>query len=78
MVQQMITAAEFSAKYRSKKEVFVFLTVDCRAYIFDASNVTIYFLKDLCSGKKKCKRPINNNTTCADITYDEVKYLFCP
>lgn len=50
-----ITAAEFRAKYNSKKECFNFLSVDCKAYLSSYETVTIYFLKDLIGGKKKCK-----------------------
>ena len=50
-----ITAQEFRAKFNSKKECFNFLSVDCKAYISSYETVTIYFLKDLISGKKKCK-----------------------
>jgi len=30
---QSITAAAFASKYRSKREVFMFLTVDCKGYL---------------------------------------------
>ena len=36
--------AEFSAKFRSKKEVFTFLTVQCHAYLDSFHNLNIYFL----------------------------------
>ena len=39
--QQSITAAAFSAKYRSKREVFNLLTIDCRAYLPSYDSVTI-------------------------------------
>ena len=48
-----VTAAAFSSKFRSKKEIYVFLTVDVRAYLCNSNNLTIYFLKDLVSGKRK-------------------------
>jgi len=47
-----ITAAAFSSKFRSKREIYVFLTVDVRAYLPNCDNLTIYFLKDLVSGKR--------------------------
>lgn len=56
-----VTAAMFAAKYRSKKEVFQFLTVDAKAYLCPFDTVTIYFLKDLASGKKKCKLLVSSN-----------------
>jgi hypothetical protein len=50
-----ISAKEFEAKYKSKREIFTFLTVECGAYLPPYDTVTIYFLKDLLSGHKKCK-----------------------
>ena len=50
-----ITAAEFRSKYNSKKECFFFLSVDCKAYLSSYETVTIYFLKDIIAGKKKCE-----------------------
>ena len=51
--KQQVTAAAFSAKFRSKREIYVFLTVDAKAYLCNCDNLTIYFLKDVVSGKKK-------------------------
>jgi hypothetical protein len=48
-----VTAAAFSSKFRSKKEIYVFLTVDVRAYLPNYDNLTIYFCKDLVSGQRK-------------------------
>ena len=50
-----VTTSEFSAKFRSKNEVYTFLAVDADAYLPPTECVTIYFLKELVSGKKKCK-----------------------
>ena len=59
-----VTTAAFGAKFRSKRgkwlllifvEVFTFLTVDVKAYLPTIQTVTIYFLKDLITGKKKRK-----------------------
>ena len=47
-----ITAAAFGAKFRSKREIYQFLTMDVKAYLPDCDNVTIYFLKDMMTGKK--------------------------
>jgi hypothetical protein len=46
-------AASFEAKYKSKREVYFFLTVDVEAFLPHYDTVTIYFLKDIVSGKKK-------------------------
>ena len=50
-----ISAKEFAAKYNSKRECYSFLTLDCKGYLPDYHSVTIYFLKDLIAGRKKCK-----------------------
>ena len=39
---QQITAAQFAAKYKSKKEIFTLLTVQAKAYLPKAEHVTIY------------------------------------
>ena len=48
-----VTAAAFGSKFRSKKEIYVFLTVDVKAYLCNCDNLTVYFLKDLVTGKRK-------------------------
>ena len=50
-----MAAKTFSAKFRSKKEVWTFLTVEVGAYLPPYENVTIYHLKDLISGAKKVR-----------------------
>ena len=50
-----ITSSQFSAKFKSKREIFVLLTVEAGAYLPGYHNVTIYFMKDIVSGKRKCK-----------------------
>ena len=52
---QQVTATAFASKYKSKREVFNFLTMDVKAYLPSYETVSIYFLKDLVSGKKKSK-----------------------
>ena len=52
---QAITVAAFAAKYRSKREVYTFLTVDVKCYLPAPHTLTIYFLKDIITGAKKCK-----------------------
>ena len=50
-----VLASAFAAKYSSKRECFNFLSVDCKAYLCSHDTLTVYFLRDLISGKKKCK-----------------------
>lgn len=49
----MVSAAEFGAKFQSKREVYLLLTLQCQAYLPRYENITIYFLKDLISGVKR-------------------------
>ena len=53
--RQQVTALAFASKYKSKREVYNFLTVECRAYLPSYDTLTIYFLKDLVNGTKKGK-----------------------
>ena len=41
---QTVTAAQFGARFRSKKEVFQFLTVELKAFLPAYNTVSIYFL----------------------------------
>ena len=50
-----VSAKTFAAKFKSKREVYNMLTVDAKAYLPKYETITIYFLKDLISGTKKCK-----------------------
>ena len=53
--KKRISTAAFSAKFRSKSEVYQFLTIDVGAVLPQKECVTTYFLKDLVMGRKKCK-----------------------
>lgn len=50
-----ISASAWAAKFKSKKEIFDFLTTTCKAWLSSYETVTVYFCKDLVGGKKKCK-----------------------
>ena len=50
-----ISAKEFSAKYNSKRECYNFLTQEVGAYLPLYEQISVYFLKDIISGTKKCK-----------------------
>ena len=47
-----VTAAQFAAKYKEKREVWRFLTGEVRAYLPAYDNVTVWHLRDLASGKR--------------------------
>ena len=53
--REKVNAAMFASKFRSKREVFVFLTVNCKSYLPPNECVTVYFLKDIAMGTKKGK-----------------------
>ena len=53
--KQKIPAASIAAKMSSKKELFNFLSVEVGVYHCSHDCLTIYFLKQLVSGQKKCK-----------------------
>ena len=59
---QPVTVAAFAAKFRSKREIYQFLTLDVRAYLPPVHTLTVYFLKDLVSGAKKRKYPPADDT----------------
>ena len=73
-----VNAASFAAKYRSKVECYSFMTVKVRAYLPSYETITLYFLRDLMSGKSKCKQPLFRNCLLADIKCDDIKVIFCP
>ena len=47
-----VTAAEFAAKFSTKKDVWRFLTGEVKWYLPRAENVTIWHLRDMASGKR--------------------------
>ena len=66
-LKESMAAKTFSAKFRSKKEVWTFLTIEVGAYLPPYENVTIYHLKDLISGSKKVKNLL-------DYWFDKIYY----
>ena len=44
---EAVNVNTFAAKFKSKREIYTFLTIDGGVYLPDFANVTIYFLKDL-------------------------------
>ena len=73
-----VSAKEFSAKYKSKRECFNFLTVEAKTYLSAYETLTTYYLKwvlslflkflyrDLIAGRKK------------KVKCDQVKIIFIP
>ena len=48
--QHVVTVAAFASKYRSKNEIYSFLTLEVQCYLPAPHTLTVYFLKDLVSG----------------------------
>ena len=53
--RKKVLTKDFEAKFRTKTEVYRFLDVEVDAYLPPKDCVTIYFLKDLMTAKRKCK-----------------------
>ena len=49
----VVTSAAFNAKFRSKQEVYRFLSFDCGAYLPSYQTVTIFHCRDLAAGKRR-------------------------
>ena len=54
MEPSYVNVASFAAKFRNKREIYTFLTVDGEAYLPPFDTVTVYFCKDLIEGTKRC------------------------
>ena len=74
----MVNAAAFASKYRSKKESYFFLTVDCKTYLPAHECVTQYFLKQLINGEKKRRLSVLYIKLHIGIKCEEIKYCYCP
>ena len=76
MEPEFVDVNSFAAKYRSKREVYTFLTIDGNAYLSAFDTLTVYFLKDLVAGNKKCKCLPNGNMPV--VNCDNVRYVNVP
>ena len=69
---QQITAAQFGSRFKSKKEVFGFLTVELKAYLPSFHTVSIYFLKHIACGFRNRKFIIVSFDVLTDYKNREV------
>lgn len=53
MDTSIINVNEFGTKFRSKNELYRFLVTDARMYLPPQKECSIYFVRDIFSGKKK-------------------------
>ena len=63
-----VLTKDFEAKFRNKGEVYRFLDNDVDVYLPPRDCVTIYFLKDLMTGRRKCKFVIAVNDSLQGST----------
>jgi hypothetical protein len=73
-----VLANEFSSKYSSKREVYQFLAGQVRAYLAGYDCVSIYFLRSIAIGEKKCKLSLVLTFHAVVIKSDDIKHLFVP
>ena len=48
-----MSAQSFAAKFKSKKEIYNFLTIDGKVYLPPYETVSVYHMRDIVSGAKK-------------------------
>ena len=77
MEPQYVNVNAFSAKYRSKREIYSFLTVDGEVYMPPFENVTVYFCKAIVEGTKKCSSTYNFLTFLV-VSLHAVRHLSAP
>ena len=74
-----MSVQSLQAKYQSKRECYNFLTVQVEIYLPPYETVTIYFLKDIISGKKKRKCPIRlSPNPTLDVKAKKVRNICIP
>lgn len=73
-----VNVASFAAKFRSKAEVYQFMTLDVKAYLPAPNTITVYFLKDLVSGTKKCKYRWFSDLVEPDVEMRKVVHISVP
>ena len=81
-IRQQMSAAQFAAKFKSKRECHRFLAVEVGAYIPPLSTVTIYHMRDLIAGQKRVSATLSEILTILfvfQIIYGEgVKHFSVP
>ena len=48
---------QLKERFRSKNELFKFLSIDCSAYLPKKESTNVYFLKDIMNGRKEVRNP---------------------
>ncbi len=55
--KMMVTAQQFGSKFQTKSAIHRFLTCEVGAILPPEECLTMYFMRDLVIGRKKCKSP---------------------
>ena len=63
-----VSVQEFGARFQSKSECYRFLSSDCHVYLPSKTTSTIWFLKDLMSGKR-------TRVSCKDVKLIDVPHF---
>ena len=64
--KKTILSATWAAKASTKYEIYLLLCTECKAYLPRIEHITVYFLKEIISGKKKA------------LKQNDVQHLFVP
>ena len=73
-----VRTKEFASKFSSKKEVYSFLCGSVKAYLAGYDSCSIYFLRALVVGEKKCKYTDSITLILIDIKSDDICHLHVP
>ena len=76
-----VSAKYFASKHNNKRECYQLLTQKRGAYLPKYDTLTIYFIKDLIAGKKKCKYPKFSDfylSFLSDIKQADAKHFDIP
>ena len=78
MEPEVINVQTFAAKFRSKREVYTFLTVDGDVYLPPYETITVYFLKAILAGAKQCKSTDPDLTFLIDVRQSSLRHVSVP
>ena len=73
-----VRTKEFASKFSSKKEVYSFLCGQVKAYLAGYDSCSIYFLRSLVVGEKKCKYTNYVTIILTDIKSEDICHLHVP
>ena len=78
--KQKISAQAFAARYRSKKEIFNFLSSNVGCYLCSHENLSIYYLKAIMEGKRyrRCLHLLISPFCRKYVKCDRVSYIYVP